>query len=161
LLENRKSPTLYEEGEIVMNTLFRLTKNRRILMDTIISPLKDKVQLKEGYGRETALLIPNEDIRAVRLSELAIETQRLKNIHDVLETVASHNHDLHLQRFRLQERIWKTEWDIPLELFVEAVDYALEQLERMIVDTKYESNRIKYKKATLMIEKLKQFRTGK
>ncbi|WCK57259.1 hypothetical protein PP175_29145 (plasmid) [Aneurinibacillus sp. Ricciae_BoGa-3] len=79
--------------------LFRLTTQRKIMLSNIIATIADKIELEEGFGRRLMARIEDEGERNKRLMESETNLSRLKTYHDVLQTVASHEHDFHLACF--------------------------------------------------------------
>lgn len=111
--------------------IFRMTKKRQIIMERILTTFRMEIEFKEGYSRE---LIPymthlTEKEREEKLNKNIEETNRTKLYYDVLETVSSHEHDFNLKTYRYIDRDWKNEWDIPVDIFNEAIGYIISMLE--------------------------------
>lgn len=105
--------------------LFRMTTNRKILLDKIISMIERKIENVDADGLKRQLILYNDNLseteKASNLKMLDDELQDLYLLHDVLETVMQHNDSL-LHIYVKSDRGWKNEWDIPLSVFNNAMD---------------------------------------
>jgi hypothetical protein len=112
--------------------LFRMTVKRKIILSDIISTLDIRLRSvdEDGFGR--LLVLHNdqmtEEVRKEKLMELDKQLQELSLIHDVLEVVCIHEDDVFLKFHMREDRGWRNEWDVPLEVFNDSIDKMIEIL---------------------------------
>ena len=140
--------------------LFRMTTKRRIVLDGIITTLNIRLESidQDGYGRMLAESYPEEK-RTARIKELDEELENLYLIHDVLETVACHKDEWNRIRFIKVDRGWEDEWDIPKEVFNEALNGMIGILKRFQKSAP-EKNKDNYEKKIAFLQSLKDFRNA-
>lgn len=141
--------------------LFRLTNKRTLLLSDILTKINLKLESKEVESFSW-LCIENHprlsnNEKQVRFDCLKKEWDSLCLYHDVLETVACHTNENNRTFLMKQERPWKNEWEIPLDLFNETMDFATD----LIQTTKERSQpkfRANYDEQLSFLVALKTFR---
>ncbi|PLS19117.1 hypothetical protein CVD28_01535 [Bacillus sp. M6-12] len=112
--------------------LFRMTVKRKIMLSGIITTLNIKLDSVDEDGLGRLLVLDNdkmtEEVRKEKLMELDSQLQELSLIHDVLEVVCVHEDDVFLRIHMKEDRGWRNEWDVPLEVFNESIDKMIEIL---------------------------------
>lgn len=112
--------------------LFRMTQKRRIMLSSIITTLNINLDSVDEDGLNRILVLNNDNLtkekRKEELMELDKELKELSLIHDVLEVVCLHEDDVFLQFHMKEDRGWRNEWDVPLDIFNESIDKMIEIL---------------------------------
>lgn len=111
--------------------LFRMTKKREMAIGDFVGSLRSHAQHKDSFSREMLEFAPNlspEDF-ATRMNRLNEEVERLQEAVDVIITVSNHHQSYLLDLWHMQERNWKNEWDIPLEVFERGIGTAIAFIE--------------------------------
>lgn len=143
----------------LVKKLFRMTRKRVIILDGVLTSVRNKIESNESFIEFTVPSILEEDRQAELKDKYETETKELKQYHDVLETVVCHNHDFHLETFRYNNNEWKNEWDIPVGLFVEALTHLQNRMIRYQSNTSNERAKQKYQAQIDLLQLLIEFRT--
>jgi len=118
-------------------SLFRMTSNRRMILEGILTSVMLNHELTIGYARDLIEKIPDASRREARRKESEEEEEKWIMVHDVLSTVYNHNNQFHLNLYRIRNRTWMNERDIPKDLFDTAITEALNliklQQERLLI----------------------------
>ena len=143
------------------NRLFQLTTNRKLILSAIITRMNQAIESKE-VDSFSWLCIDNhptltDEEKQNRFDALKKEWETFCLYHDVLETIACHTNETNRTIFMKQTRPWKTEWDIPLELFNETINSVTQ-----FIETKKERSQPKfqadYDEQLSLLAALKSFR---
>ena len=110
--------------------LFRITLNRDIILGRALGSLESTISSREDR-LDMLPYRPNlESDEQFRMKmELIAEIENLKDAHDVLTVVRCHSQPHLVDMWFLKEREWRTEWDVPLATFEQAINSLIEQLE--------------------------------
>lgn len=123
--------------------LFRMTQKRKILLSSIITTLNIKLNSVDEDGLHRIMVLNNDNLtkeqRNEKLMVLDKELKELSLIHDVLEVVCLHEDDVFLKFHMKEDRGWRNEWDVPLDIFNESIDKMIEIL-RWYQNSKFVNN---------------------
>lgn len=115
-----------KEATTPKNKLFRMTKKRILMMDSIIRLLDIKMDTKGADGLSRMLLLENDQLseekKEARIKTMDEELSELYLCHDILEIIACHQNPEQFERFAKEKRDWTSEWDVPQDVFNEAMD---------------------------------------
>lgn len=106
--------------------LFRMTTKRRVLLGSIVTSINIRLSSFEEDGL-TRLLIQesnmlNEEERAKKLKDVDEKYTHYALLHDVIETYTSRHWEFLLDMNMKEKRGWKNEYDIPLDVYNQAID---------------------------------------
>lgn len=112
--------------------LFRMTTKRQIVLSDIIFSINIRLTSFEEDGLSRQLILHteslNEDERKQKLEEVEEKRKHFALIHDVLEIYNCRDW-LYKREFLMKEkRDWENEYDIPLVVYNQAIQDAIEQL---------------------------------
>ena len=106
--------------------LFRMTTKRKIVLGDIISSINIRLSSYEEDGLSRLFIIHNdklsEEERAMKLEEADRQLKHYSLLHDVLEVYTARHWDFLLELHMKEKRDWKNEYDIPLDVYNQAID---------------------------------------
>ncbi|MFF2531205.1 hypothetical protein ACFVS2_20095 [Brevibacillus sp. NPDC058079] len=116
----RKLLTFREES-VAEKHLFRMTIQRKILLENILSEMKIKIDSTQAIIVSLIERISDENRKNELLKEAQAENKKWKLNYDVLKTVSCHNDEFLLNMHRHEDRGWSSEIDIPADVFRTAI----------------------------------------
>ena len=149
-----------KQNNLEKKMLFRMTLKRKLLLESVITRLTIKIEGINGLGRSIIDLIPNlsEEERQKKLNDNIQEEEKWKLVHDVLETVFAHDDDFMLNLHRMEKREWRNEWEIPEQVFSDAIKDTITLLTHHKERSVKEEHKKKYEKEIKFLKELNTFR---
>lgn len=136
--------------------LYRLSLNKDIMLNNVISMVRDKVEIIESNIRFLNKLNPDEIEIIKEKSELII----YQTSYDVLITILLHSKYFLLEdrRMKYKNENWMNEYDIPLEIYKSGIETAINLMEKYKGFTSNADYKLKYNKELNVLNELFVFK---
>lgn len=151
--------------KITGKKLFRMTSKRRILLERIVTSINARCSSFEEDGLARSMIEHStnlsEDEREKKLKEIDQKLKHYALLHDVLEVYTSRHWSFLLDIHMKEARGWKSEYDIPLEVFnmaIEDIITLLKWYQENSVLRKAKENQREYDENVKMLLLIKQYR---
>jgi hypothetical protein len=137
--------------------LFRMTKKREILFSQTKTMIDSYIEGKEfGLDILEHSTKRSVDEKEAKRQEYQADISRCQEAKDMLSIVRLHQQSYLLEFWLYEDRGWKTEWDIPLDVFERAIETIVEILENYKKKTRNPASR--YDEPIQLLRELLVFR---